>query len=167
MSGDDYRRALDAAVKEYEALGAERQRIDARLGELAQSIGTLTRLCGIRSSVVWGLTDACRTILRSAGLPLTVADVRERLLGVGVDLSKYANDLAAIHTTLKRLNEAEEIRFVTNGYGKVAYLWSRPGRAALLGPDVAQVVREMGEPPAAATPRRRRSAASPGKKRGK
>jgi len=35
MSHEDYRRALEAAVREYEALGDQRQQIDRRLAELA------------------------------------------------------------------------------------------------------------------------------------
>ncbi|HET9386061.1 MAG TPA: hypothetical protein VFO67_13000, partial [Gemmatimonadales bacterium] len=81
MPSDDYRRALEAAVKEYEALGAERHRIDTRLSELAQTIGTLTRLCGLTPTVPWGLTDACRTVLRNAGAPMSPSEVRDRLQG--------------------------------------------------------------------------------------
>jgi hypothetical protein len=142
MAAEDYRRALQAAVKEYEGLGDERRRIDTRLSELAQTIGTLSRLCGIVPTVPWGLTDACRTVLRNAGGPMTPVEVRDRLRGIGVDLSRYSNDLAAVHTTLKRLNEAGEIRFLASG-GTRAYIWERPARAAGLGPVVAQLVREM------------------------
>ena len=146
MSKDEYRRALDAVCREYEQLGAERQRIDKRLGELAQSIAMLSRLCGLTTTVPWGLTDACRTVLRSEGLPMTPLEVRDRLHGIGCDLSVYANALAAIHTTLKRLNDAGELRLVvTSPQGKQSYVWNRPSKAAALGPDVAQVMRELDE----------------------
>jgi hypothetical protein len=162
MSTDDYRRALEAAAKEYEALGAERQRIDKRLGELAQTISTLSRLCGIVPTVPWGLTDACRMVVRNAGVPMTPAEVRDRLQGVGVDLSTYANALAAIHTTLKRLNDTGELRSISaHGLArgsvaspKVAYVWNRPPKAATLGPDVAEVMRQVEQQ-------------SPGRKRGR
>lgn len=143
MIGEEYRRALDAATREYEALGEQRRQIDKRLSELAQTIGTLSRLCGIAATVPWGLTDACRTVLRNAGGPVTPVEVRDRLLGIGVDLSRYSSGLAAVHTTLKRLNEAGELRFIANGGGRRAYIWERPARAAALGPEVAQVMREM------------------------
>jgi hypothetical protein len=143
----DYRRALEAAIKEYESLGEERQKIDKRLSELAQTIGTLSRLCGLTSTVPWGLSDACRTVLRNAGTPMTPVDVRDRLQSIGFDLSKYASDLAAVHTTLKRLNEAGELRFIASA-GQRAYLWQRPARVVSMGPEIAQVVREMhGERP--------------------
>jgi hypothetical protein len=70
--------------------------------------------------------------------------VRDRLQAFGFDLSKYANDLAAIHTILKRLNEAGELRVVARGLGKPAYTWNRPPRAIALGPDIAAFIRESG-----------------------
>jgi hypothetical protein len=51
-----------------------------------------------------------------------------------------------VHTTLKRLNDAGELRFIARpGTGEKAYVWDRPARAALLGPDIAAVMREMDE----------------------
>ena len=146
MSTEDYRRALEAAVREYEALGEQRQQIDRRLAELAQTLSTLSRLCGIVPTVSVGLTDACRLVLRGAGLAMSPTEVRERLKSFGFDLTRYTNDLAAVHTTLKRLNDAGELRFVARpGTGEKAYVWDRPARAALLGPDIASVMREMDE----------------------
>jgi len=146
MSGEDYRRALEAAVREYEALGEQRQQIDRRLAELAQTMSTLSRLCGIVPTVSVGLTDGCRLVLRGAGVPLTPLEVRDRLKSFGFDLTRYTNDLAAVHTTLKRLNDAGELRFIARpGTGEKAYVWDRPARAALLGPDIATVMREMDE----------------------
>jgi hypothetical protein len=119
MTTDDYRRALETAVREYEDLGQRRQAIDSRLAEIAQTIGTLSRLCGLVPAVPMGLTDACRLVTRG-GVPMTPADVRARLLAIGFDLSKYANDLAAIHTILKRLNGSGELRFLPRASGKPA-----------------------------------------------
>ncbi len=133
MSSTDYRSALDAAIKEYESLGEQRRTIDDRLAQLAQTIGTLSRLLGLTPTVPMGLTDACRLALRGAGLPLTPLEVRDRLLSIGVDLSVYANDLSAIHTVLKRLNESGEIKFITKGTGKPAYIWNHPLRSQVAG----------------------------------
>ena len=154
MSLDDYRRALEAAAKEYEALGAERQRIDQRLGELAHTISTLSRLCGITSTVVWGLTDACRTVVRNAGVPLTVPEIHDRLGQIGIDLAAYANSLAVVHTTVRRLHESSELRMVT-GMGKTAYVWNRPGKTSTPGADAVPVVPET-EPRKRATRRAKR-----------
>ena len=143
MTTEDYGIALQAAVKEYEALGEERRRLDARLAQLAQTIGTLSRLLGYVPTVPLGLTDACRLVTRE-GVPLTPTDVRDRLKGIGFDLSSYASELSAIHTVLKRLNEAGELRIVPRPSGKDAYLWQRPVRVIALGPEVAEYLRHAG-----------------------
>ncbi|HEX5071490.1 MAG TPA: hypothetical protein VFV78_14845 [Vicinamibacterales bacterium] len=143
MTEQDYRGALDAAIKEYEALGARKRDVDARLAQLAQTIGTLSRLVGLVPTVPLGITDACRLVLRG-GTPMTPVEVRDRLDAIGVDLSIYANDLSAIHTILKRLNEAGEIRIVPRASGKHAYLWQAPPTAIAIGPELAQHVREHG-----------------------
>jgi hypothetical protein len=105
---DEYHRALDAAVKEYERAMVDRAALDARVAQLHETIRTLTRLCGFTPTVPFGLTDACRLVLRNAGTPLTAVQVRERLTAIGFDHEKYANGLAAIHTVLKRLQESGE-----------------------------------------------------------
>lgn len=151
MTTDDYRRALDAAIREYETLGQQRQDIDKRLSELAQTISTLSRLCGLTPTVPWGLTDACRVVLRS-GLPMTATDVRDRLLAIGFDLSKYSNELAGIHTVLKRLNESGELRYLVGGPKQGAYLWNKPIRAIALGPEIAELIRGDSKRPAATPP---------------
>jgi len=122
---DDYRRALDAACREWETLARQRVQIEDRLAQLTETIGTLTKLCGLRPTVSWGLTEACRAILRNAAKPMTPIEVRNRLAAVGFDLARYSNDLASIHTVLKRLNKSGELRLVPRGPGRHAYEWSR------------------------------------------
>jgi hypothetical protein len=124
MGERDYRAALDAALREYEALGREKGAIDDRLAQLGQTIGTLTRLLGLTPTVPLGLTDACRMILRH-GEPLTPVAVRDRLVSIGIDMSKYASDLAAVHTILKRLNNSGELRFIPGTPGSHQYVWNR------------------------------------------
>lgn len=140
MSIDEYRRALEAAIREYEALGTERQRIDKRLNELAHSISTLNRLCGYVPTVTWGLTDACRSVLRNAGGPMTPAEIRDRLAAIGFDLGAYSNALAAIHTTLKRLAEAGELhQAVISPPGKLTYIWVQAPKSDMLARVQARV----------------------------
>jgi hypothetical protein len=142
MTHEDYRRALEAATREYEALGAERQEIDRRLAELAQTIGTLSRLLGLTPTVPLGLTDAIRLVVRGAGVPMTPTEVRDRLRAIGFDVEKYANDLAAVHTILKRLNQSGELRFLARGTGVPQYTWNRPSTPVALGPDIVRFMRE-------------------------
>jgi hypothetical protein len=142
MTTEDYRSALTAAIREYEALGEQRRDIDARLSQLAQTIGTLSRLLGLTPTAPMRITDAIRLAMRS-GVPMTPLDVRERLLSIGVDLSGYVSDLAVIHTVLKRLNEAGELRAVPQVSGRTTYLWVKPAGVVALGPEIAEFVRGL------------------------
>jgi hypothetical protein len=146
VTNDTYKTALDAAISEYEALGEQRQDIDKRLAQLAQTIGTLSRLLGHVPTVPLGLTDACRLVTR-AGVPMTPTEVRDRLKAMGFDLSGYASELSAIHTVLKRLNEAGELRIVPRPSGKDAYLWQRPVKAIAISEEVAEYLRQSGAGP--------------------
>ena len=142
MTHDDYRRALDAASREYEALGRKRRDIDQRLAELAQSMATLSRLLGLTPTVPLGLTDAVRLVVRGGGVPMTPIEVRDRLVSVGFDVSKYVNDLAAVHTILKRLNEAGELRFIPRAPGKHQYTWNIPSTPVLLTKDIVKAMHD-------------------------
>ena len=144
MVTGDYRRALDKAVAEYQALTAERARLDARIGQLAQTIGTLTRLCGMVPTVPWGLTDACRMVLRSAGHPLSALEVRKQLEAMGFELSRYTSDLAAIHTVLKRLNDAGEAHFIARAWDKPAYAWASLTPAVGAAPAAGRAAKSRG-----------------------
>jgi len=101
-------------------------------------------------TVPLGLTDACRLVVLGAGVPVAPADVRQRLQSIGFDLSKYANDLAAIHTILKRLNESGELRFVPKAFApaggldiaKHAYLWNHGRHVVALGADIKAFMRD-------------------------
>jgi hypothetical protein len=166
MTEQDYRRALEAAVREYEALGERRREIDQRLAELAQTIGTLSKLLGLTPTVPMGLTDAVRIVVRGAGVPMTPVEVRDRLHGIGFDVSKYTNDLAAVHTILKRLNESGELRFIPRAPGHHQYTWNRGSTPVALTKDIVQAMHEnrhereamtAAEEPDPPTPRRRRN----------
>jgi hypothetical protein len=158
MTDPDYRVALAAAVAEYERLGEERRKIDDRLSQLAQTIGALSRLLGFVPTQPIGLTDACRMIYRNAGLPMSPTDVRDRMKAIGIDLSVYSNEMAAIHTVIKRLHEAGELRFLTSSPGRNLYVWQRPVKAIAIGPEVAEFIRHQASSHEAtpSRPRRRR-----------
>jgi hypothetical protein len=126
VSNDDYVKAFEAATREMESLMRERADLDQRILHLRQTLVSLSHLCGFTPTVSWGMTDGVRFILRRTQRPMSAVDVRDELANWGFDMSKYVNDLSAIHTVLKRLNKAGEIRFVTRGTGSPAYEWQRP-----------------------------------------
>jgi hypothetical protein len=69
-----------------------------------------------------GITDAVRSVLRSnPAMNLRPTNIRDALIKMGVKLS-YQNPLAVIGSTLKRLEEAGEIR-KTGGEGGARYSW--------------------------------------------
>ncbi len=165
MTEHDYRAALAAAIAEYEQLGVERRRIDDRLAQLSQTIGTLNKLLGYEASVPIGLTDAIRIVMRG-GVPMTPVQVRDRLRGIGFDVSKYVNDLAAVHTILKRLNDNGELRFIPREPGKHQYTLNRATTPIVLSKDIVKAMYEneaerdaarATEEPDPPLPRRRRT----------
>jgi hypothetical protein len=160
MTDADYRKALEAAAREWETLAAERAKLDQRLGELQQTIATLSRLCGYVPTVPFGLADGCRLILMRHEAPLSATRVREELEAMGFELSKHANPLASVHVTLKRLVEAGQARFLPGGPGRSPqYAWkgpkvagkAAPGRPALRADEIG--ARLFGYPMPAPRPR--------------
>lgn len=134
MTTADYKAALESACREYERLLEDRAALDVRLSQLHETIGSLTRLCGYTPTVPWGLTDAIRIVLQRAEAPMTAVAVRDRLAAIGFDLSKYSNDLSAIHTVLKRLHRAGEMQLVPGSHGEHAYRPARVGTLVLDSP---------------------------------
>lgn len=147
MSKEDYKRALDAAVREYEQVSAEHAALEARLAQLKQSIAALTRLCGYEPTVQLGLTDACRMVLRNADGPLTALEVRDRLTAIGLDLGRYSNALASIHTVLKRMHDAGEVsaRDREDVQAKTAYMYGALFSASAVGKPRPRPKRPTGE----------------------
>ena len=143
MSADEYRSALQKAIAEYEQLGDERRRIDDRLAQLTQTITTLSRLIGLECSVPFGLTDACRLVYRNAGIPLSPIEVRDRLRAIGFDLSNYSNEMAAIHTVLRRLNASGDLRAMAVP-GKQIYAWRTPTAVYGISEQQAEFIRQSG-----------------------
>jgi hypothetical protein len=75
-------------------------------------------------------TDGVRLVLRqnsARGVPISVADIREKLLNLGFSLEKYAQPLVPLHNTLKRLEHQGEVRAEKNEQGQtLGYEWISP-----------------------------------------
>lgn len=122
----EYKRALAAAIGEYERLEAQREAIETRLAQLRQTIGALGPLCKLPQHDILGLTDAIRSVLRARYGALTPVDVKDGLQTMGLDLSTYSNPLASIHAVLKRLARAGEILKQDDRCRKTVYAWKHP-----------------------------------------
>ena len=71
-----------------------------------------------------GLTDAVSIAVRSNLEGFTAVQVRDMLEAMKFDLSKYSNALAAIHTTLKRLDIAGKVKAIPRQSGETIYQWN-------------------------------------------
>ena len=129
----EYRQALDAARVELERLEEQREEMDNRITQLKQTIVSLATLCNDKAILAKlaklveaaGITDNCREVLRTSDFALSALEVKDRLLKLGLDASKYTNLLASIHAVLKRLAESGEVRTVQLEDGSTAYKWRR------------------------------------------
>lgn len=99
---------VEAARLQQLSDGLETSIANKHRGNKAQTLGALV------SSI--GFTDLIHSIIRSSGLEMSAKEVRDALKDRAYDLSEYANPLAFIHQTLKRL--AKDGRIEDRGNGK-------------------------------------------------
>lgn len=125
MSDDFIKKALEVAAvdyinlmmkrtqlqKEMAALDRQEARLNLKMVSLAalcDEIPADTPIGEILGKVSKaGLTDAVRSVLKSSSDWMTAKQVRDQILKLGVNLDKYQNPLASIHTILGRLKEVE------------------------------------------------------------
>ena len=135
---------LGDMIRERDELRERLKALESEIPLLAEKINALANLIGdpamIESGMkdfldevaTMGLTDAVRAGLKSTHIPRTVIEIRNWLRSRNYDLSKYANEVATLHTVLKRLvensGEVEEVE----KEGRKAYRWKRGKRAAPL-----------------------------------
>lgn len=125
-------------------MASERAQLETKIAKQKKRVAALYELVQADddgpalSGLVEGISDACRVVLRASEKPMTPAEVRDGVQGLG--LPAQANLLASVHTTLKRMKYAREVREVTKSLGSggtgVAYEWVDPvliSVAALMG----------------------------------
>src|ERR1051325_9496060 len=125
MTREDYQKAFETATRDLEMALQQKAELEQRILHLRQTLNSLSQLCGYTPTVSWGMSDGVRYMLRKNGRPMTAVEIRDELSAWGFDMSKYANDLSVIHTTLKRLNKSGELRFTIRD-GSHAYEINRP-----------------------------------------
>lgn len=138
----DYLNAATDAIEKLKKLQTQREAIDAEAMKLEQfvvaaanmlpddgrdvllkNLELTQELSRIREV---GLTDAIRTVLKSAREWLSVTTVRDHLIAIGFNFSGYsANPLASVSTVLRRLSLDEVERKTADGIA--VYRWrARP-----------------------------------------
>ena len=134
----DVRVIVKVAHGEMRRLIRQRAEITKRIGTIKRTIGGVCKLfcdiepsddlhelvrgkAGIRRR---GITQACRTVLREAGRPMTAREVceqiQERTFPV---LSCSKNQVTSVTTLLARLVQYGEARTVPRDNGPRAWLW--------------------------------------------
>jgi hypothetical protein len=141
---NEYIRLLNKTKNTLGHLRSQRRRLQAQLQEVDRRIENVEKgmeglarladeeeLAGLPIGVVQPLvkyksfTDAIAYTLKTSPLSrFAPTQVRDRLMELGYDLSKYKSDpVASIHTILKRLVKSGRVRTERNEIGKLAYRW--------------------------------------------
>src|SRR6266571_397706 len=98
-----HKQSLLVAQQELADRRQQLQWLQERIQSLERTVEALTPLAEDGQQEDVGLANFCLKILASVNGPLTAVQVRDILLLKGVDLNSYANGMAVLHTTLKRL----------------------------------------------------------------
>jgi hypothetical protein len=132
-----YDRAVSQAHQDLARLLVQREEIDRKVARLQTVIADLESLRAelmqkhldreidqvIKADLRMGITEASRLILKEKFFPMTASDLKKGLEAKKLDLSRYSNPLAVIHTVLKRLVKSGEVKVVPQDRGKKAYQW--------------------------------------------
>jgi hypothetical protein len=102
----------------------------------------------VRMAQRMGLTNGVRLVLRLSGEWMTPVQIRDRLIRLGMNLERFKNSLASIHTVLGRLSSGEDaqVKIESNSEGKAMYRWQvkkKTNLAELLEPVAPEEAREL------------------------
>lgn len=146
MSDDFIKKALENAAIDYIALMGRRMQaervlaeVDREAAKLSFKIVSLAALCDdipkdtvitetLKAVSKLGLTDAVRSVLRASGDWMTAKDVRDQVVKLGVDLSKYQNPLASINTILNRLDKEVDMGLRETPAERQANIRAKPNK---------------------------------------
>src|SRR5689334_12603478 len=113
MSDDPViRAAIDALNRQEESILEEFQKLQARLAQARTAKAALLALENEEPLEFDGkLADACRVVLKSIGnRSLSPTEVRDAVKALGYDMTKHANQMAAVHSVLKRLVDSGDVK---------------------------------------------------------
>jgi hypothetical protein len=135
MDTQRYRSELEEAREKLQDLLVKADELQVRIAKQKRVIAALQELTNddegseAIAGLVKGITDACKTAIWGAGVPLSPVEVREKIKALGVPEQK--NLLASVHTILKRLDDAGEIRALPDGTYRRMTLGDRIARSGM------------------------------------
>jgi hypothetical protein len=115
----------------------KRQELDQQIARLQAVVSDLNTLCAerdqrnfeqrvdrvIKADLAVGITESARVILKENFFPMTASEIKGKIEARKLNLARYSNPLAVIHTILKRLVQGGEVRIVPQAKGKKAFQW--------------------------------------------
>jgi hypothetical protein len=113
---DEFKVALEKARKELAEIEEQEKKIALRKTQLMYSVAALSLLCGEAPDIrAMKLAHAIRTMYVDAfrinpHRGLKPKDIRDQLRLVGYPLTEFKNELASIHTVIRRMVEAGEVQ---------------------------------------------------------
>jgi hypothetical protein len=146
---DPIQEALVKARKKLDELVTERTTIDREIVNWKRVVDSLTAVSDEHSNELPAdvrlvadprlapllnlkFTDAIRNVLASVDGYISAPAMRDQLIDLGFDFTKYKQELVPIHNTLKRLEEQGEAQSVKNEQGQtIGYRWISPLARAL------------------------------------
>jgi hypothetical protein len=137
MANRDAKSELHEARNLLEQMYVEMDELEVRIAKQKRVIAALTELADLNeeseppAGLVKGITDACKTAVIGSTKPLYPSEVRDRIKTLGFPEQK--NLLASVHTVLKRLAEAGDIKEVDGAYRMMTF-GERIARRASLRP---------------------------------
>ena len=137
MKRQNYSRMLYEAKQDLARHLVKRQNLDQKIARLQALVGDLQNLCAeqnrkqfeagidrvIKADLKTGITESVRVILQENFFPMTASDLKAKIEARKINLARYANPLAVIHTVLKRLVKNREVRIAPQAKGKKSYQW--------------------------------------------
>jgi hypothetical protein len=122
--GRELQRQIDGLQQSAGGLIVYAETLEDADGNLRKAITELRKDLAANTFPV-KLTDACRYLIGQSAGWMSAVDVRDALETRGFDFSGYtSNPLSSIHTTLRRLREADTISERNEG-GTTVYCWNR------------------------------------------
>jgi hypothetical protein len=137
MTTRNYNHMLYEAKQDLARHLVKRQKLDQKIARLHAVVSDLQNLCAeqdqknfenrvervIKKDLKVGITECMRAILQEHFFPITANELKGRIEDRKLQVSRYANPLAVIHTILKRLVQSGDVRVVPQPGGKKAYQW--------------------------------------------